>query len=380
MKCSNATGWCGDVRNCQRCWLMTYSANHRRNWGVAGPPDPHPVKFGCGRGAKPLPVLPPCELEGPVREFCKTCGPQEDRNVRTCYHDANPTETCTRQRVSAAVWACERCQHHTGRLAPPAPVFEPRPGDPPVGVVIGFSRWPALIDLQLALIRETCGPVPVLVSADPDPQRPDDVPTLAAVCRRQRAELIVSPERIGHTGGDLAAFGRGVTWGASRGLKVVAKLSQRFLIARQRWLQDGAAELLLSGLPAAARFAAPTPPPNAWGKQLRTEVMLLDVARWNTPDVPPRLSPRKRFNDRPGGYHAEDQILDLIRGQLGGAYWPWDLVAADRYAKSPGVVWRMANGREDYDAIARRFGITLPPDFKVAGWEAELRKGEYDRG
>jgi hypothetical protein len=43
--CGPLTGWCARVRpgepytrdQCQRCWLMTHSANHRRNWGVAGP-------------------------------------------------------------------------------------------------------------------------------------------------------------------------------------------------------------------------------------------------------------------------------------------------------------------------------------------------------
>jgi hypothetical protein len=262
---------------------------------------------------------------------------------------------------------------------PPLQVGNSRP-DTTVGVVLGFSRWPELIDLQLAVIRETCGGVPVLVSADPDPKRPDDVSALAAVCRRRRAELIVTPERIGHTGGDMAAYGRGVVWGASHGLAVVAKLSQRFLVTRPRWLQDGAAELLLSGLPAATRYAEPAPPPNKWGDALRTEAMLIDVSQWNRPAVLARLAPRKRWADRPGGYQAEDQIHDLIREELGGAYWPWWLVSAQRYAKADGVVWRMANARADYDALASRFGVRLPADFKVDGWGSEVRKGEYDVG
>ncbi len=344
------------------------------------PPAPRYVPGpGIGREGIALPILSPCDLEGPVREACLTCE-GEARSVRTCYHDDNPTETCTRGVVSGVVWSCASCPHHTGRLkvAPPIPAFAARPSDQPAGVVLGFSRWPELIDLQLALIRATCGPVPVLVSADPDPLRPGDVPALAAVCARRGAELAVSPERIGHTGGDLAAFWRGVTWAHGRGLRTVAKLSQRFLITRPRWLQDGTTGLLLSALPAAARFADASG--GEWGGQLRTEAMLLDVAVWNRPGVLARLAPRKRWADRPAGYHAEHQVADLIREELGGVYWPWALIPTQRYAAAEGLVWRMGNSRDDYDALARRFGVVLPADFKVGGWEDEDRKGEYDRG
>ena len=32
--------------------------------------------------------------------------------------------------------------------------------DFPVGVAIGSFRWPSLVALQIAVIRNTCGPVP----------------------------------------------------------------------------------------------------------------------------------------------------------------------------------------------------------------------------
>jgi hypothetical protein len=347
-----------------------------------------PLRTACAHlGAK---VDPGCACQdrhclkghGVVKlaDQCQTCPDYERKPLAMdAKPAAKPTDGAARLGVKRRVRPASPARRPTPPAAP-APMPAGSPTDPPVGVVLGFSRWPELIDLQLALIRETCGGVPVLVSADPDPQRPEDVPALAAVCRRHRAELIVTPERIGHTGGDMAAYGRGVTWGAGRGLAVVAKLSQRFLVTRPRWLQDGAAELLLSGLPAATRFAEPAPPPNKWGNALRTEAMLIDVNQWNRQAVLARLSPRKRWADRPGGYQAEDQIHDLIREELGGAYWPWWLVSAQRYAKADGVVWRMANVRADYDAVAARFGVRLPADFKVEGWGNEVRTGGYDVG
>ncbi len=57
--------------------------------------------------------------------------------------------------------------------------------------------------------------------------------------------------RIGRAGGDMAAFWKGIGWGAMTGLDVVFKLSQRFVIDVPNWDQDSARLLLDS---AAQRF------------------------------------------------------------------------------------------------------------------------------
>lgn len=62
MKCGPGN-WCGNVkagepfdraRHCERCWLMTHSAPHRKNWGVDGPAVE--VRPPLLTGRLPLPV------------------------------------------------------------------------------------------------------------------------------------------------------------------------------------------------------------------------------------------------------------------------------------------------------------------------------------
>jgi len=73
MGCSNANGWCGVTASCQRCWLMTYSAPHRKNWGVAGPalpvPAPAPVQVPAApQRAEPARVVRPWQVVRAERE------------------------------------------------------------------------------------------------------------------------------------------------------------------------------------------------------------------------------------------------------------------------------------------------------------------------
>ena len=86
MSCGPLTGWCGNVRpgepydrgQCQRCWLMTHSENHRRNWKVEGPAVEvvaAPAKPAPARKAKPA-ALTPCphrSTEPVAADTCRTC-------------------------------------------------------------------------------------------------------------------------------------------------------------------------------------------------------------------------------------------------------------------------------------------------------------------
>ncbi|HEY1186466.1 MAG TPA: hypothetical protein VGE74_02365 [Gemmata sp.] len=303
----------------------------------------------------PLLTSAPCVHEGRILAPCHSCG-SDQRHVRDCELHG----TCTRVAAGKDVdRVCARCPQYT------APE---RAGDPRTGVVIGSYKWPELVELQIRLVRATCGPVPILVSND----RPEEHPALSALgAAHPDVTLVTSPERLGHTGGDVAAFRRGVEWGAARGLAVVAKLSQRMLFTAPYWLQDGARELLASGLPAASRKAVEPP-----GYALRTEAVLLDVAQWNAPAVLARIGRGRYWHERPGGYCGEAVIHDVIRDELGGVFLPWALLPNKRSERGA-FVWHNSHTRADYDALAARYGVTLPADFTVSGWEWELKKGEY---
>jgi hypothetical protein len=234
-------------------------------------------------------------------------------------------------------------------------------------VVVGSYKWPRLIELQIRLIRHTCGPVPVLVGDDcspgfgPPPEPGGRFERLQEMCARwPDVTLWPNVERIGHTGGDLSAFWKGLIWADARGLRVLAKLSQRFLLTGPRWLQDGARDLLESGLPLATQRCR--------GREvfdLRTEAALLDVAAWRRPDVLNRLLPRRLGRGR----FAESVLDEALRGRLGGVFWPWGVYTEERYQPTAGVVWHTANPPDDYRALAAQFGLELDDDFTTDGWQ-----------
>lgn len=50
----------------------------------------------------------PCSYRGSIIESCTGCN-GEARHVRQCFHDENPTETCTLGIVSGVIWSCSNC-------------------------------------------------------------------------------------------------------------------------------------------------------------------------------------------------------------------------------------------------------------------------------
>ena len=337
----------------------------------AGADQTYPQHVGRARpGFAParvaLPVLrAPCPFQGDLHKECSSCGgPSEARRTYFCDHESNDDGRCTRGNSQSGLWTCATCSHHPDATAPA------RPGDPLCGVAIGSYKWPALVELQIRAIRATCGAVPILVSND----HPESAPALAVICAAYLdVTLDNNPERIGHTGGDISVFWKGTKWGAARGLCVVAKLSQRMIFTGPYWLQDGARDLLASGLGAAAR--ASTEP--RW--PLRTEAVLMDVTQWNRPELLARCAPGQYWDRRAGGFPAEVAILELIHFQLGGAYWPWPVLPMNRRSQGP-FVWHHSHATEEYRALATQYGVALPGDFHVGGWEGEYRDGIYSYG
>lgn len=305
----------------------------------------------------------------------------EKFELRQCYHlgERIPGEPCgsplirckLHRDITTRFYKCEgaaRCCKDCKRSQ-----FVPRPNDPRAGVAIGSFRWPELIEVQIKTIRETCGPVPILVSND-DPESRE---ALAAICSRfPDVDLDSNPERIGHTGGDIAVFYKGIRWGAERGLEVVAKLSQRFILNRSRWLHDTAGDLLESGLPMGCRRCRGAAP-----FDLRTEAVFLDVQQWNRPGTLERIKPRKYWDDLPEGLPAEKVIFEAFK-ELGGVMWPIaNIMSEDRYSRDyPDILWHCNTGEPEFRALAESHGVTLPEGFHVGGWDRELSKGTYSYG
>ncbi len=342
----------------------------RKTRGVNQRYPEHAGRVRGGAVRVTLPVLrAECPYQKDLQSECSTCaGPNEARRTYYCDHPDNGDGRCTRGNPLSGLWTCATCDHHPD--APKKVAAPARTGDPGCGIVVGVYKWAALAEVQIRAVRETCGPVPVLISND-DPRIHADLERICA--KYPGAELSTNPERIGHGGGDIAAFWKGVQWGRDRGLEFVCKLSQRFIPTAGYWLQDAAKALDLADLATAARKCDHPRWP------VRTEIVLMRVKEWTTPDALEFYKPRPFYFERAAGYDAETLIAELIREHLGGAYWPWELVPMAR-EQSGAFLWHHSSTVDDYRAFAARFGLTLPDDFTCAGWEDDYAKGLYKHG
>lgn len=335
------------VDGCRICELYELSEKYRKLWDASGPVPKLPADV---RKCIYLGDYIPGQPCGSPLLRCKIHG-----DVTTRFYPCTSANRC-----------CVGCKDKEVKVP-----FLGKPDDPRVGVVIGSFRWPELVDLQCRVIRDTCGPVPILVSND-DPASHKE---LSAICATHAdVTLDSNAERIGHTGGDVAAFYKGIRWAAERRIEVVAKLSQRFIVNRPRWLQDSARDLLASGLPMAnmrCRGDAPF--------DLRTEAVLMDVSQWNKPEVLERIKPRRYWTDQPDGLNAETIIYRVLMDLLGGVFWPWATVMGeDRFRRDfEDVLWHCNTSKEEYAKLAQGHGVTIPDDFHVGGWENELKQGTY---
>lgn len=360
--CKGATYAPYDIRTmCRVCWLklnpnrksFTAPATPRR---IAMSTTDTTTKFS----AYALPVVKPaCEHLGSIREWAALKGC--DKHVYDCaVHDRCRLYAW---RSVAGVACCEGCADYSDGTSVPS-----------VGVSIGSYNMPSLIELQVKMIRQHCGDVPILI-VDDCSDGYGHTPDINSVCGRLRniaasypnVVLFIHPTRLGHASGDLSKVWMGIQWAAARNIKILATLSQRFLIDKPNWLQDGAKELLWSKLATACQ---PCKEGNA-EFPLRSEAMLLDVDRWNQPAILDHLIPR-RMTPIPGewGVAAEYVYMDDIKDRLDGKYAAWSLFGPDRGTQYPGVIWHCSHQEKHYHVIAQKFGITLDPGFTCNGWRA----------
>jgi hypothetical protein len=221
-----------------------------------------------------------------------------------------------------------------------------------LGIVLGSYNMPHMIELQIACIRYNCGPVPILISDDcsdglqPTPDPKSHIGRILNLASRSRGVYVwPNAERIGHAGGDMATFWKGIAWGGALGLDVVFKLSQRYVIDIPNWAVDGANRLWESGLSTLGRACAFHRFP------IRTEAVGLRVDRWNRPDILAHLTPR-RIN-----YAFEQVLFDDIRDRLEGKLCDWPLMSDARPHAAPGVLFRESNSQDDYIRLAAKYGF-----------------------
>lgn len=230
-----------------------------------------------------------------------------------------------------------------------------RANDPSCGVVIGTYWFAPLIELQIRAIRYTCGDVPILVCDDCSPGNRQDA--MRAICQRYGVDFRAAGHQLGHVPGDLAAYAYGLLWAGERKLQVLAKLSQRWICLPPRWLQDGAALLLASGLPLATNQCKIG---KAGRFPVRSEIGLLDVAAWNQQGISDLLLDVAGTR---GHTNAEQVLGRILDYQLGGEFAIWPLVGQLRHRRHPGSLWHDANPEREYRQLGGFFGVDLGPEF-----------------
>jgi hypothetical protein len=288
-------------------------------------------------------------------EFCDVCGVHRD--VAT-FHCSQPVAGPTTNH-----YKCLGCRLHEKSASADCAMH---PDDPLAGVVIGSYHWPKLVALQIILIRSLCGEVPILICDDATESPRAEL--LKWICKILRADLIVNSERKGHLWGDTLAFRNGLTWANERGLKTIAKLSQRFLVRRPRWLQEISRELLDSGRCIATQECRH----KNIGFVVRTEAAVLNVAQWMRPDVLHHLSPEG------GSIGGENTIGEALFKFWNGGVKPnlvrWNIMTRERHFQyKDDAYWHHQDDNvrceREYRDLAAKYGLTLDDDFQC-GWPA----------
>lgn len=276
---------------------------------------------------------------------CPSCGGLLAKQVvHAC---SCPSHASTPDTIAAE---CSRCPDHCP--SPPPSVFTPLPDDPPVAVVIGTYFWPALVELQIRTIRHTCGDVPILVSDDCSPDgKADRIRALAG--RYPGVDVVVSETNVGHAGGDLGAFSRGLPWASAKGIPYLVKLSHRFLVTVPRWAQDGARLLRQTGKAVLAQ---------GWALPIRTECMMMDVAKCLQEPFLDMIECKARNTP------AELIVHAGLQHYCGNSFEPWPLLlGGDRQVHKDGILWHDADPVQAYHALAAKMGVALDADFNCAG-------------
>ncbi len=246
-----------------------------------------------------------------------------------------------------------------------------------VGVAIGCYNLPKLVELQIQLIADKCGGVPVLLCDDSAPGSEKQIAHHRLAKKYPHVKYWPNPENYGHHRGDSTVFWKAIQWGKVEKLDVVCKLSHRHLVNIDRWLQDGAAGLLASGHATGTNNCID----NNTRLYVRSECCLLNVAKWFDSGAYKDLQGRNSYApvvelhynhimcQHFGAMPWSDEKGDCTIGNR----WVWPMLGERRNVRKEGLIWHCTHGAEEYRDLALKYGITLDEDFHVDG--CDKRKG-----
>ena len=225
---------------------------------------------------------------------------------------------------------------------------------PSCGIVIGHYNQPDFLELNIAAIRHHCGDVPILVSDDcsdgfGQTPRSNTLFGRVLLLAEKDRNVTVWPNvsTIGHAGGDMSAFWKGLIWSRNLGFDVLFKISQRLIFDIPDWVRKSAKELINSGAKTLGKGCTQDP----W--QLRTESVAMLVRPWSKPSILTHLTPR------PINVATELVLYDDVRDRLDDSITKWSLMADSRYERKEGVLFRATHSPSDYFNLANRLGLYI---------------------
>lgn len=332
-------------RDCVKCWLWTYNEAYRLSHGGPKEPpksEPHPDAHSGQNIWLGFPEI--------KRPTCVHLGaPDTKQREAVPGYDWRKCEL----KMADSVCPCQACKF--------CPRYEPD-GDyehGSFGVVLGCYGLPRLAELQVRLIRDMHGSsIPICIADDGSGM---DAEFLRIESNYPNVLFWPNDERLGHYAGDLSVFAKGLQWAKREGLRMLCKLSQRFLWTRKNWLAEIAEEMDARDHETCMQRcldAADGVPVDLF---VRSECMMLKVKDWF-----PLLH---EFNYQELGNPTELRIWHIIHQHFGERFLEWKRMPVNRYLPAEETVWHSTHSPGDYNVVAGKYGITLDSHFTVAGWE-----------
>lgn len=216
------------------------------------------------------------------------------------------------------------------------------------------------VELNLAVLRRNCGnEIRILVCDDGSPA--DSQRRYRDVCAAYGAEFTSNRERMGHSSGDMIVFHKSLEWAWRHGLQTVTKLSHRMLIDARNWVQEDSRVLVESGFATQTQLLA-----NFNFEQVRTECVMMAVARWHKAAVLKHFQPRRipYWNET----HTYQAISRFVDPQAPYPHFlPWQRLSYLRGNDAPPVYFREMQGDSDaqFRELARRYGVRLTDRFST---------------
>lgn len=231
------------------------------------------------------------------------------------------------------------------------------------GVVIGTYGWPNLIELQIKTIRNNCGNIPILIADDGSPGISNNpvknscFEKLLRLCDKyENVTLWPNAETIGHNGGDLSAFWKGLLWSKHNNIEYLVKLSRRLVVDIPNWIEFEC-EMLEKDNGAVCIQKQIS---DKW--PLRCECILMRTLHWYP--LINKLLPIKQQSDK-SGIFVENIIQGIIQDNFSGTFTPMHILRKDPRLKNPGVLWHFSNTMEDYKQIFSKYGLQPDADFSL---------------